>query len=242
MNDTAPTLPRIAPESTLGDIVRARPATARVFEKLGLDYCCGGKRTLAAACAQRQLETATVATLLETLDGAPAPDLVAVDTMPLGALCDHIVSAHHDHLRTELPRLDRMTARVAEVHGAEEPRLIAIRKTFETFSSELASHMHDEEMRVFPRIRSLAAATASDDIRHDRETLRAAIDELETEHTHAGAALEAFRILSDGFTPPDWACNTYRALFHALGELERDMHQHVHKENNVLFPRALAAS
>lgn len=238
MNNTAFTLPRISAESTLGDIVRTRPHTARVFEKLGLDYCCGGKRSLAAACGARRLDPATVAALLETLDGAPGPELVAADAMPLDDLCDHIVHAHHDHLRTELPRLDHMTAKVAAVHGTEEPRLVAIRRTFEAFARELASHMHDEETRVFPRIRALAAGNTG----QDREGLRQAIDELEREHSDAGAALEQFRTLSDGFTPPEWACNTYRALFHALAELERDMHQHVHKENNVLFPRALAVS
>lgn len=224
-------------ETTVGELVRAAPVRARVFEKLGIDYCCGGKKPLAEICAAKGLDAATVLAMLEAIDGAASgAGLVDANAMSAAELCDHIETAHHGYLREELPRLDFMTRKVAAVHGADEPRLVEIRAVFEPFARELMNHMADEEAAVFPLIRAIAAGSAQ------REELRTAINELEQEHAQAGDALARFRDLTDDFTPPDWACNTFRALYDGLARLERDMHQHVHKENNVLFPRVLAAA
>ncbi len=227
-------------EITVGELVRAAPVRARVFEKLGIDYCCGGKKPLAEVCAAKGLDAATVMAMLAVLDGAAAGDApVDADAMRLTLLCDHIETTHHGYLREELPRLDFMTRKVAAVHGADEPRLIEIRGVFERFAPEMAAHMAEEESAVFPRIRRLDAAGGS---AAERKELKSAIAELEREHEAAGGALERFRELTDGYVPPEWACNTFRALYDGLARLERDMHQHVHKENNVLFPRALASA
>jgi iron-sulfur cluster repair di-iron protein len=217
--------------------VRAAPIRARVFEKLGIDYCCGGKKPLAEVCAAKGLDASTVLAMLEAIDGVDAGDSpVDADAMRLGALCDHIEAAHHGYLREELPRLDFMTRKVAAVHGDDEPRLVEIRRVFARFAPDLLAHMADEEARVFPRIRMLDASGGS---AAAREELKSAVDELEREHAEAGEALERFRELTDGYSPPEWACNTFRALYDGLARLERDMHQHVHKENNILFPRAI---
>lgn len=227
----------ISQETTVGELVRAAPIRARVFEKLGIDYCCGGKKPLAEVCAAKGLDAATVLTMLEAIDGAEAgAGLADAGAMSVAQLCDHIETTHHHYLREELPRLDFMTRKVATVHGADEPRLVEIRAVFEPFALELLAHMEDEESAVFPRIRALTGNEA------EREALRATITELEQEHAQAGDALSRFRELTDGYAPPEWACNTFRALYDGLARLERDMHQHVHKENNVLFPRALAAA
>lgn len=227
-------------ETTVGELVRAAPIRARVFEKLGIDYCCGGKKPLAEVCAAKGLDAATVLAMLAALDGAAAGDApVDANAMSMAQLCDHIETAHHGYLREELPRLDFMTRKVAAVHGADEPRLIEIRSVFERFAPELMSHMADEESVVFPRIRKLETSAG---LPAERDELNTAISELEREHADAGGALERFRALTDGYVPPEWACNTFRALYDGLARLERDMHQHVHKENNVLFPRALAAA
>lgn len=217
--------------------MRTSPVRARVFEKLGIDFCCGGKKPLAEVCRAKGLDPVTVVAMLDALDGAPDPGLVDVDRMTLTALCDHIERAHHAYLRDELPRLDFMTRKVAAVHGDHEPRLVEIRRVFAGFAPELAEHMRDEEEQVFPRIRDLETSRTTAEARG----LAGAIGELETEHEAAGAALARFRELTDGYTPPEWACNTFRALYDGLARLEHNMHQHVHKENNVLFPRALAA-
>lgn len=228
----------IAVGTTVGELVRAVPSRSRIFENLGIDYCCGGKKPLAEVCRSKDLDPVTVVAMLEALDGAPDATDVNADAMGLGELCDHIERAHHDYLREELPRLDFMTRKVAAVHGEHEPRLVDVRSVFESFNTEIASHMQEEEEVAFPAIRKLESAGANETAAGG--TLKASFDKLESEHDSAGAALARFKELTDSYTPPDWACNTFRALYDGLANLERNMHQHVHKENNVLFPRALA--
>lgn len=228
----------ITTDTTVGELVRAVPARSRIFENLGIDYCCGGKKPLSEACRAKGLDPATVAALLTALDDAPSAIAVDPDTMTLSSLCDHIEDLHHGYLRDELPRLDFMTRKVAAVHGADEPRLLEVRRVFESFSAEITSHTQEEQATIFPLIRRLETAKGE----RPAASLKSAFEKLEAEHDNAGAALAKFRELTDNYTPPDWACNTFRALYDGLSQLERDMHQHVHKENNVLFPRALAAS
>lgn len=228
----------ITVETTVGELVRAVPARSRIFENLGIDYCCGGKKPLAEVCRTKGLDPATVVAMLSALDGAPDPAAANPDAMTLSELCDHIERAHHDYLREELPRLDFMTRKVAAVHGDHEPRLHEVRRVFEQFQAEIASHTREEEEQVFPAIRQLESANGEKTTA--AASLQTAFAKLESEHENAGAALEHFAQLTDRHTPPEWACNTFRAMYDALAKLERNMHQHVHKENNVLFPRALA--
>lgn len=228
----------ITVETTVGELVRAVPAGSRVFENLGIDYCCGGKKRLAEVCRAKGLDSATVMAMLSAQDDAPERMPANPDAMTLSELCDHIERAHHDYLREELPRLDFMTRKVAAVHGDHEPRLHEVRQVFEAFQADIASHTQEEEEQVFPAIRKLESANG------EKMALAASLQtmfaKLESEHQNVGAALGRFAELTDHHTPPDWACNTFRALYDALARLERNMHQHVHKENNVLFPRALA--
>jgi regulator of cell morphogenesis and NO signaling len=159
-------------------------------------------------------------------------------TMTLSELADHIEATHHAYLRVELPRLATMAQRVAKVHGDKDDRLQTISETVDAFAAELESHMGKEEAVLFPAIRQFDGAERMPSLPFGR--VANPIHCMEQEHDNAGAALEHLRMLSDGFAPPDWACNTYRALLDGLHELELDMHQHVHKENNVLFPRIIA--
>lgn len=228
----------ITVETSVGELVRAVPARSRIFENLGIDYCCGGKKPLSEVCRAKGLDPATVVAMLSALDTTSDDTLADPDRMTLAELCDHIERAHHDYLREELPRLDFMTRKVAAVHGDHEPRLREVRRVFETFQTEFASHTEEEEKQVFPAIRQLESTNG--DKAALVASLQSAFAKLESEHQNAGAALERLVELTDHHTPPDWACNTFRALYDALARLERNMHQHVHKENNVLFPRALA--
>lgn len=230
----------ITPETTVGELVRAKPARSRIFENLGIDYCCGGKKPLAEVCRAKGLDPATVVAMLAALDGASETSLANPDAMGLAELCDHIERAHHDYLREELPRLDFMTRKVAAVHGDHEARLHEVRRVFESFNAAMTAHTDEEEAVVFPKIRQLDAMNG--DKAASVAELKAVFAKLESEHDSAGAALERFKELTDGYTPPDWACNTFRAMYDALAKLERNMHQHVHKENNVLFVKALAAA
>ncbi|MBC2592902.1 iron-sulfur cluster repair di-iron protein [Ruficoccus amylovorans] len=223
-------------QTTVGELVRERPARSRVFEQHRIDYCCGGKRPLAEACAERKLDLALILRELEASDRADER-LVDADAMSLSTLADHIEATHHAYLREELPRLDFMTRKVAAVHGDTEPRLRTIREVFIAFEQELSSHMLKEEQVLFPMIREIESTDTAPQFHCG--SLANPISQMESEHDSAGNALAQFRSLTDDYTPPEWACNTFRALYDALAELERNMHQHVHKENNVLFPKAL---
>ncbi|HVU32656.1 MAG TPA: iron-sulfur cluster repair di-iron protein [Opitutaceae bacterium] len=228
----------ITAETTVGEIVRVAPIRARILEKLGIDYCCGGKKTLADACRGKQLDVRTVAALLTAIDDAPAAATPNPDALGLAALCDHIEQVHHRFLREELPRLDFMTRKVAAVHGEHEPRLLEVRTVFDHFAGAMVTHTNEEESTVFPAIRQLDADAL--EAAAGRDALRTMLGKLEAEHDAAGAALARLHELTDGFQPPEWACNTFRALYDGLETLERKTHEHVHAENNILFPRARA--
>jgi regulator of cell morphogenesis and NO signaling len=233
-------LTHVTAETTVGEIVRAMPARARIFEPLGIDYCCGGKKPLAEVCQTKGLDPATVVAMLSALDGLPEGTAINPDTLSLVELCDHIERAHHDYLREELPRLDFMTRKVAAVHGEHEPRLLDVRRVFESFQAEITAHTQEEDETIFPAIRLLESATGNKAAAAAK--LKEAFAKLEAEHENAGAALAQFKELTDHYTPPAWACNTFRALYDGLDKLEKNTHQHVHKENHVLFPRALVAA
>lgn len=226
------------PEELVGAIVARRPELCRVFEKLEIDYCCGGKRSLAEVCQDKGwIPEVLIAQLEDTADALREGPVVDAASMSLIELADHIENTHHTYLRNELPRLDTLTDKVAAVHGHEDSRLNELRIMFRHFAKDLSAHMQKEERILFPLIRQLDRDPSS--LECLCGTIANPIQQIEKEHHDAGDALAAFRTLTDGFTPPDGACNTYRAMLAAFAELERDMHQHIHKEDNVLFPTAL---
>jgi regulator of cell morphogenesis and NO signaling len=225
-------------DDSVGAIVRDRPSLSRLFEQAKVDYCCGGKKTLAEACRQRGIEPQVLLSQLEEYAAqAPVPE-VNLTTLSLTELADRIERIHHAYLHTELPRLGKMVTKVAAVHGEKEPRLIQIKDIFLALSAELATHLMKEEQILFPMIRQLEASDTLPTFHCG--TIANPIQRMEFEHDEAGTALAQLRQLTDDYTPPDWACNTYRALLDGLLTFEQDMHQHIHKENNVLFPRAIA--
>lgn len=222
--------------STVGELVVQRPRRSRVFQMLGIDFCCGGKLSLEEAARKQNLDPKTVLTVLLASEKAGPTEADGPDpaTLGLAELCDSIERTHHAYLKTELPRLHAMIQRVVRAHGERFPWIVEVLETYEPFMSELVAHMEKEEQVLFPFIRScesgdVAARDMSDAVRM-----------LEHDHDDAGAALARMRQLTSDFTPPPGACNTFRATLDGLAELEHDMHQHVHKENNILFPRTLA--
>jgi len=228
----------ISIDTTVGEIVRAVPARSRIFENLGIDYCCGGKKPLAEVCQAKGLDPATVVAMLAALDNTSDTPAANADAMTLSELCDHIEGVHHRYLREELPRLDFMTRKVAAVHGQDEKRLLEVRQIFETFQAGMLSHTKEEDEIVFPAIRQLESGKGNQ--AEVAAKLAAMLSKLESEHDNAGAALERFKALTDNYTTPSWGCNTFRALYDGLAQLEKQTHQHVHQENNILFPKALA--
>jgi regulator of cell morphogenesis and NO signaling len=211
----------IDPTRTLGELVLDDPARAEIFEQLDLDYCCRGSRTLAQACEQRGLDAQTVAAVLASVPAARAPqhqlDAAQAST---AELCDHIVEAHHDRLRLELPRLAETVATVVRVHGADDPRLSDLARVYRGLQTELETHNDHEERDVFPACRAVEAG--------ERELDDGLLAELEHEHAEAGEALLVLRDLTDGFDLEHARCGTHRSLLAGLRELERDLHQHIH--------------
>jgi regulator of cell morphogenesis and NO signaling len=228
------TMIAFTPETRVGDIVAACPVLARLFEELRIDYCCGGKQTLAKAAGSRGLSVETVIAMLQVAaaDLAAGPLEVDATNMPLGELADHIEQTHHHYLKEELPRLMEMADRVASKHSWRDARLEPMAATVGELAAEMMSHMAKEEKILFPLVRGLAQGRQAD--------LSGPILQMEAEHVGAGELTEKLRELTDGFVPNEEACNTHRALLAGLAEFEADLHRHVHKENNILFPRALA--
>lgn len=224
---------------TVGQLVAERPERGRVFERLGIDYCCGGRKPLREACVQRGLDPEQVRAELEEAEGLPVactePDWT---TAPLSDLIDHIETTHHERMRSELPRVAALVQKVAGAHGRRHPALLQLERTFSEFSVELLSHMSKEELALFPRIRELESGAAANEGRPG--TLDPSVRRMMEEHDDAGRALARMRAFTSGFTPPDDACASYRVMLAGLRDLERDVRTHVHKENNILFPRAIA--
>ena len=224
----------VSTEKTVGELAVESPAAARVFEKHGIDYCCGGKNLLKTACKDRGIEPEAL--LRELAGSKPEPDARDWKTAPLRYLIDHIVARHHAYLKSELPRIADLFAKVVRAHGEREPRLAEVSEVFEVLKEELEAHLMKEEMILFPaiiRIETGSSTGAPCSIEHP-------IARMEYEHESAGRALAQMRHLTLDYHIPDEACNTYRTLFAALIELEGDLHQHIHLENNILFPRAAA--
>lgn len=223
-------------DTPVATLVTDRPSRARIFERLGIDYCCGGDHSLADACSKNDLDPRTVAELLDAAtDAGSAADTTDWSDAPLGTLIDHIESTHHEYLRRELPRLEPLLMRVTQAHGSQVSWLDPVLEVFQTLKLDLETHMISEEERVFPSIRALETTNASTG---EPELDEDGIDDMIAEHDDAGTALERLRTLTGDYTPPEHACPKFRAAMHGLRELEEDMHQHVHKENNILFPRA----
>lgn len=225
----------VDPATSLAELLVAVPARARLFERLQLDYCCGGDRTLAQACAQRDLDAHTVAKLIAALDDVPTGDGEPHDVAraSIADLCDHIVGAHHEPLRRELPQISDLLATVVRVHGVQRPELHDLRRLFDGMRRELEEHLTVEEATLFPLCRAVEAQGAA----HVDEALLVAH---ERDHAEVGRTLVALRELSGGYASKRALCGTHRALLEALHALELDLHQHVHEENNILFPRARA--
>lgn len=226
--------------TSVGAFVVDRPARSRVFEQLKIDYCCGGKLPLDEACAKGKLDPqAVLARLLEVDSGAEGDSLVKANEMSLTELADHIQQTHHTYLKAELPRLTAMVNKVAAVHGDHYPWMREVQAIYRAFTEELTQHMWKEERVLFPLIRQIEARTIEPG-QARCGSVSNPIRVMENEHDHAGDALATISELTHGYTPPADACNTFRATLDGLQQLEADMHQHVHKENNILFPRAIA--
>lgn len=228
-------------DSTLADLVTDRPGRSRVFESLGLDYCCNGAQSLESACQKSGQDLDSVLAKLSAFDAETSgPEEPDFGNMGLGELIDHIVETHHAYMKEEMQPLSQLIEKVKRVHGRTFPWLVQLRKlTLEMFM-ELDAHLQKEEMVLFPMMRELESATSAPAFHCG--TVEAPISVMEMEHDAAGEHLAQIRELTSGFTVPEGGCNSFRAMMSRLEAMEYDLHRHIHKENSLLHPQAKALS
>lgn len=226
---------------TVREIALEQPTSIRVFERLGIDYCCGGRKPLSEACEARRLEVNAVIAALEEAASGPEKPAEDFGKNSLTGLCAHIVATHHEYVRRELPRLTALAEKVVNRHGETHPELPVIQATLARLSEELTQHLAKEEMVLFPYISKLERAIVEGGPRPEGcfGTVSNPIAMMTREHDDAGMLLEVLRSKSSQYTTPEGACPTYHAFYDGLREFEQDLHQHIHLENNVLFPRAV---
>lgn len=217
----------------LGDLVTADPRRVRVLEGLGLDYCCNGHRSLAEAANSAGLDIAGIVAALDLPGVAPTAEVTGEHAN--AALAHDIVDSHHAYMWEEMPNLQALVDKVHGVHADQHPELVEVRATYARAVAALDPHMTAEERVVFPaisRMEKTGAAVPS-------ASLAGPIQQLRDEHEVVGQLFKQIRALTAGYAVPEGACNSYRAMLTRLEEMELDLHEHIHKENNVLFPRAL---
>lgn len=223
---------------TIGQLAARRPEALRVLEQHGIDYCCGGARSVDEACRLAGADPQAVLTEVER--AASASGGFGKDdwlSAPLTDLCNHIEQTHHQFLREQLPFLSDLFAKVIDVHGENHPELAETRDVFHGLRAELEPHMFKEEQILFPTVRRMEAARAA--VPMPFGSLQNPIQVMEDEHAGAGQALQRLRSLTGGYRAPQDACQAYSGLLEILERLETDLHEHIHKENNILFPRAV---
>jgi regulator of cell morphogenesis and NO signaling len=222
-------------EMTLGAIVTSHPSLARELERRKLDYCCGGAATLGQACREAGLDALLVAAELSSSVGDEGPASWA--HLDVDDLVAHLVETHHHYLWDELPRLQALLDTVVGVHGDRHPELHEIAASFRAIRADIESHLVKEEQVLFPAIRELASSTAVPTFGFG--TIGNPISAMLRDHDELGSLLRDLRTSTNDYAVPDDGCASYRALFDGLAQLEADTHLHVHKENNVLFPRVV---
>jgi regulator of cell morphogenesis and NO signaling len=230
-------------EETLGEIVAKDLRKAEVFKKYGLDFCCGGKKTVKEACAEKGLDVTKVEQELQnsnksSFTGRPLP----YNDWDLDFLADYIVNTHHSYVKKTIPDIRNYAEKVAKVHGAHHPELLQINKLAQEVCDEMSAHMVKEETVLFPYIRQLVSAKDSGKGKvkfGNIETVETPINMMEMEHEVVGNNMDEIRKISNDFALPEDACASYAYLFKTLDEFENDLHIHVHLENNILFPKAL---
>lgn len=227
-------------QTTVRDVVAGDFRAAAIFQQHGLDFCCGGGRTIADACQAKGVAVDELSKQLEELTATPAAGVPQFNRWSPDLLVDYIVGNHHRYVRETGPTILAHAKKVARVHGDHHPETVRIAELFEGIARDLDQHMQKEEGILFPAIKGLAGvAPAGSRPFMPFGSVRNPIRMMEMEHQDAGDEMAEIRQLSSGFTPPEDACMTYRVLYQELHAFEQDLHQHVHLENNILFPKAV---
>ncbi len=228
-------------EPTIAELVIKDFRKADVFKKYGIDFCCGGKKTVAKACKEKGLNVTTIEQELKDTENQDLTVTENFNTMELDVLADYIVKKHHSYVIQSIPIIFQYTQKVAKVHGNTHPEAIEIASKFLIVVDELNRHMMKEENILFPFIKKLAEGKRNNTSvgAPPFGTIANPVRMMETEHQEVGNVMEAINKLANGYTPPADACTTFRISYAKLKEFEDDLHQHIHLENNILFPKAV---
>jgi regulator of cell morphogenesis and NO signaling len=225
-------------ERSLGEIVVDDFRSANIFMEAGIDFCCGGKKTLEQACEEKNLDLSLIVNRLQALETSPSAAGLNFKDWPLDFLCDYLVNTHHTFVKKAMPDLVHYTQKIASVHGEHHPELIEVAGLFNKLNDELTQHLNNEEEILFPAIKAALKGDSMDNTR----TIRTEIERMHGEHEFAGGAMDQINLLTRHYQVPDDGCNTYHVTFKLLRQFEDDLHVHVHLENNILFPKAIRLS
>lgn len=222
-------------QSSIGEIVANDFRAAALFKDAGIDFCCGGNKSLSQACTESGTAISHLIQQLDILAKTPVSGAMNFKEWDLGFLSDYIVNTHHKFVLKHLPELVFYTQKIADVHGAHHNELIEVADLFGKINAELLQHLKNEEEVLFPAIKE-AEKNASPKV---KSTIISEITRMQGEHEFAGGAMDKINVLTKNYQIPEDACNTYRVSLQLLEQFEDDLHVHVHLENNILYPKAL---
>jgi len=223
-------------EVTIGEIVASDFRAAEIFKNAGIDFCCGGKKSLDEACNEKEIDPTLLVQQLKELEALEISQTQNFKDWELGFLSDYIVNTHHKYVLKTLPELVMYTQKIAKVHGANHAELIEVAELFGKINDELSQHLRNEEEVLFPAIKEALKSSSS----LAKETIVSEISRMSGEHEFAGGAMDQIKVITSNYSLQEDACNTYRVTFKLLQQFEDDLHTHVHLENNILYPKALA--
>jgi regulator of cell morphogenesis and NO signaling len=221
-------------ETPIGEIVANDFRAAEIFTRAGIDFCCGGKKSLRESCEEKNLDIETLAADLIKVSESPVSYAQNFKEWDPGFLCDYIVNTHHKYVLKTLPELLFYTQKIASVHGENHAELVEVARLFAQINDELRQHLQHEEEDLFPAIKRMLISPND----ADRAIIRSEIDRMLGEHDFAGGAIDTINQITNGYSVPEDGCSTYQVAFKLLHEFENDIHVHVHLENNILFPKA----
>lgn len=222
----------------IGELVASDYRFASVFQSFGIDYCCNGNRTISDACKAKELDEDEVIYNLQSILMTDRTESIDFKNSSLSFLAEYIETKHHKYVETKIPELQAYLNKIVDVHGASHPELAEINALFTASSKELTAHMKKEELILFPYIKKLNSTEETKS--KVFETVEVPIEMMYHEHDTEGERFRQIEKLSNNYTPPSDACNTYKVTFALLKEFQEDLHLHIHLENNILFPKAIA--
>jgi regulator of cell morphogenesis and NO signaling len=226
---------------TVGEIVAEDYRTAKIFEKYGIDFCCGGGLELSVTSREKGIDLSVILKELDEVRNERKDRSRDYASWELPFLADYIVTVHHAYLNENMEQIKTYTKKIAEVHGPSHPEVVKIASIFEKVAGDLVSHLQEEEEVFFPALKRVSSAkkAGTAPTKEDIETIRKSLQNFDHEHEAVGDAVHQIRHLSKDFSMPDNVCNTYMLTYRKLQEFEEDIHKHVHLENNILFPKTL---